>query len=80
MENDSGLLVALAILNDSAPMAEWTILDGTLLDLSGILIIEKGNESLLSKISKWNFPSFVLIFNPIKPRGDGWGHFCPRQI
>ena len=48
-ENDSGLLLALASLNDSAPMAEYAILDGTLLDLSGILTIGKGNESLLSK-------------------------------
>ena len=52
VENDSGLLLALAILNDSAPMAEETILDGTLLDFSGILTIEKGNESLLSKRPK----------------------------
>ena len=52
LENDSGLLLALAILNDSVPMAEKTILDGTLLDLSGILTIEKGNESLLSKRPK----------------------------
>ena len=48
VENDLVLLLALAILNDSAPMADKTILDGTLLDLSGILTIEKGNESLLS--------------------------------
>ena len=52
VENDSGLLLALAILNDSAPMAQETILDGTLLDLSVILTIEKGNESLLSKRPK----------------------------
>ena len=59
MENDSGLLLALANLNDSAPMAEYTTLDGILFDLSGILIIEKGNEFLLSKRPKWNFPSFI---------------------
>ena len=36
-----------------------TILDGTLLNLCGILTIEKGNEALLSKRPKWpNFPSF----------------------
>ena len=32
-----------------------------LLDLSGILTVGKGNESLLSKRSKWNFPSFILM-------------------
>ena len=52
VENVSWLLLALAILNDSAPMAEKTILHGTLLDLSGILTIEKRNESLLSKRPK----------------------------
>ena len=52
VENDSGLLLALAILNNSAAMVGKTILDGTLLDLCGILTIEKGNESLLSKRSK----------------------------
>ena len=52
VDNDLWLLLALAILNDSAPMAEKTILDGTLLDLSGILTIEKENKSLLSKRSK----------------------------
>ena len=52
VENDSGLLLTLAILNDSAPLAEETILDGILLDLSGILTIVKGNESLLSKRPK----------------------------
>ena len=44
VENDSRLLLALAIFNDSAPMAEQTIVDGTLRDLSDILTIEKGNE------------------------------------
>ena len=29
VDNDSGLLLALAILNDSAPMAEYTILYNT---------------------------------------------------
>ena len=52
VENDSGLFLALAILNDSAPKAEYAILDGTLIDLSGVLTIEKGNESLLSKRPK----------------------------
>ena len=47
VENDLRLLIALAILNDSAPMEEKTVLDGTLLDSSGILTIKKGNESLL---------------------------------
>ena len=46
VKNDSGLLLALAILDDSAPMAEYTLLDGTLFDLPGILTIKKGNESL----------------------------------
>ena len=32
VENNSGLLLALAVLNDSAPMTEWTELDGILLD------------------------------------------------
>ena len=45
VKNDSGLLLALAILDDSAPMAEYTLLDGTLFDLPGILT-KKGNESL----------------------------------
>ena len=35
VENDSGLLLALASHNDSAPIAEQTMLNGTLLDLSG---------------------------------------------
>ena len=52
VENDSGLLLALAIFNDSAPMEEQTILDGTLLDLCGFLTIKKGNDSLLSKRPK----------------------------
>ena len=42
VENDSVLLLALAILEDSATIAEQTVLDGTLLDLSDILTIEKG--------------------------------------
>ena len=49
VENDYGLLLAPAIFNDLAPMAEQTILDGTLLDSYGIPTTEKGNESLLSK-------------------------------
>ena len=52
VENDSGLLLALTILDDSTPMAEQTILDGTLFDLTGILTIEKGYKSLLSKRPK----------------------------
>ena len=52
MENGSGLLLPLAILNNSAPMREQTILDGVFIDLPGILAIEKGNESLLSKRPK----------------------------
>ena len=52
VENDSVLLLAIAILNDSARMAEYTILNSTLLDLSGILTMEKGNEPLLSKRPK----------------------------
>ena len=58
VENDSGLLLALVILSDSTPIVEQTILDDSLLDLSGIVTIEKGNESLLSKRPKLNFPSF----------------------
>ena len=42
VEKDSVLLLALAILEDSATIAEQTVLDGTLLDLSDILTIEKG--------------------------------------
>ena len=49
VKNESGLLLALVILNDSAPIAEKTMLDCTQLDLSGILATEKGNESLLTK-------------------------------
>ena len=41
MENESGLQLALAIFNDSAPIAENTMLDVALIDLSGILTIEK---------------------------------------
>ena len=52
MENDSGLLLVLAIPKDSAAMTGSTIADGTLLDLSGILTIEKGNVSVLSKRPK----------------------------
>ena len=52
VENDSGLLLALTILDDSTPMAEQTILDGTLFYLTGILTIEKGYKSLLSKRPK----------------------------
>ena len=37
VENDLGLLLALEILNDSVAMAEQTILDSTLLEMSGIL-------------------------------------------
>ena len=47
VENDSGLLLALVILDDSAPTAEETVLHGTLLDFSAILTIEKGNRSIL---------------------------------
>ena len=50
VENDSGLLLALAILNGSVPMAEKTKLDGTLIDLSCILTIENETEMELSKI------------------------------
>ena len=46
MKNDSGLLLALAVLDDTALMAEYTLLDGTLFDLPRILTIKKGNESL----------------------------------
>ena len=52
VEKDPALLLAPAILNDSAPIAEYTILNGTLLYLSGIMTIEKGNECLLSKWPK----------------------------
>ena len=52
VERDAGLLVALAFLNNSIAMVKSTKLDGTLLDWSGILIIGKGNESLLSKRPK----------------------------
>ena len=63
VENDLGLLLALTTLKDSAPMTKQTVLDGTLLDLSGILTIKKGNESLLSKRPKGNFLSlYVCIY------------------
>ena len=44
-------ILALVILKDSAPIAEYIVkmLNGTFLELSGILIIERGNESLFSK-------------------------------
>ena len=48
MENDLGLLVALATINDSTPIAEQTMLDATLFILSGITI-GKENKSVLSK-------------------------------
>ena len=40
------MVVTLAILNDSAPVTEKTVLDGILLDFPGILTVEKGNLSL----------------------------------
>ena len=46
VKNDSGLLLALEVLDDSALIAEYTLLDRTLFDLPGILTIKKGNESL----------------------------------
>ena len=64
VENDSGFLLALAILNDSAPMSEKTILDGTLLDLSDILAIEKGDESFLPKNQKETFHPLFCCLNP----------------
>ena len=55
--------------------------DGTLLDLSGILTIAEGNESLLLKRPTSNFPSLFLMSKSKKlasyssifslPRG-GW--------
>ena len=44
IENESELLPALAILNYSATIPEKTMLHGRLLDLPGILTIEKENE------------------------------------
>ena len=55
------ILLALAILNNSAPMKEEVVLDGTLIDLSGILTIQKGNESLLSKRPNQISQSFILM-------------------
>ena len=49
MKNESGLLLAPTVLNNSAPTAEKTMVDYTLLDLPGILTIEKGNESIIPK-------------------------------
>lgn len=43
LEDKWGLLLGLAILKDLAPIAELTLLNGTLLDLSDILAIEKQN-------------------------------------
>ena len=60
VENESGLLLALAILKDSTLIAEWLMLDG----LSGILTVEK--ESLLSKSPTWNFSFLILNFRPKK--------------
>ena len=50
LENDSGLLIALEILNNSATMAQYTVREGTLLGFSGIVTMK--NESLLSKRPK----------------------------
>ena len=44
------MLLVLAILNDSAPMAEQTVLDDTLLDLSGILTIKKEMSSFMKEV------------------------------
>ena len=49
MKNESGLLLAPTILNDSAPTTEKTMIDYTLLELPGILTIEKGNEPVIPK-------------------------------
>ena len=49
MKNESGLLLAPTVRNDSAPTAEKTMIDYTLLDLPVILTIEKGNESIIPK-------------------------------
>ena len=57
VKNDSGLLLALAVLNDLAKMAEKAILEGILLDLSGILTIEKGNQSLCQRDQNETFHS-----------------------
>ena len=43
-----GSVRALPILKDSAPITKWTMWNGALLDLSGIITIVKGNESLSS--------------------------------
>ena len=61
MENKSGLLLSQETFNDAPPIAEKTMLDGTLLDLTGILIIARANESLLSKRPTWKFLSFMLM-------------------
>ena len=49
--NESGLLLALVILKDSVPIAEYSfkMLNCAYFDLPGILTIKKVNESLLSK-------------------------------
>ena len=49
VDNELGLLLSLAILKDSVRIIEEIVLDGILLDMWGILTIEKGNKSLLSK-------------------------------
>ena len=61
VENESKLLLAIAVIHDSAPIAEKTLLDGILLEVSGIWTIEKGNESLLSHRPPSNFPSLALM-------------------
>ena len=50
VENDSRLLLALAVLNDSSLIAEETIIDGSaLLEVFGILKMKKRNKSCLSE-------------------------------
>ena len=62
MKNESGLLLAPSIINNSAPIAEETLLYCTFFDLSGILTIETENGSLIPKRQNWHFQSsFILM-------------------
>ena len=57
---DKMSLFVFAIRKVPAPIAEYNILDGKLLDLYGILTMPKGKLSLFSKRPTINFP-FIYI-------------------
>ena len=62
VENDSGLLFALAILNGPVTIAEYTILGGTLLDLSDILTIGKEMSLFYQRGQNETFHPFFFFF------------------